>query len=453
MAGAVGAAEVLGAAGTEEVAKEAVAADVLGAAGAVEAVGAAEAVELQSSGADLTGELSPALPTLADGDEGPPGSVLSGGPDDSGDEAERLARVAWSRLVEPADARAGELVARLGAVAALAEARAGLHGERYVNKLAGLDPAQDLRNLLRIGGRLVVPSDPEWPEGLNRLEVEMPFCLYVLGPLHLARAGARAVSIVGARAATGYGEHMASELAVGCAERGLTVISGAALGIDAAAHRGALAVGGPTVAVLAGGLDRAYPPSNELLIKEVGRHGAVISEVPIGSAPTRWRFILRNRIIAALGQATCVVEAGSRSGTMGTAEWADRLSRPVGAVPGPVTSPSSYGAHRLLRKGAVCITSAAELCELAGPIGEFADEQESPVSADFTGLEPRDLRVLDALPLRAALALAALGAAVEQDEGSLLASLARLELRGLAEPAGPGAEQWRRARGGGPGKE
>ena len=351
--------------------------------------------------------------------------------------------MAWSRLAEPGDERAGELVARLGAVAALAEVRPGGEGEKYAPRLAGLNPAQDLRNAEVLGGRLLIPSDPEWPEGLNRLQNGMPFGLYVRGPLVLNRACASAVSIVGARAATSYGEHVAAELAAGCADQGITVVSGAALGIDAAAHRGALAVGGPTIAVLAGGLDRPYPPSNDLLIREITRFGAVVSEVPAGMTPTRWRFIRRNRIIAALGRATCVVEAGSRSGSMGTANWADRLSLPVGAVPGPITSPTSYGAHRLLRSGAVCITSAAELCELAGPIGAFTAAEPPVPEAEYDGLEPRDLQVFDALPVRKAVSVPTLCAAVGLDETAATASLARLELRDLVERE---AGLWRRGR-------
>jgi DNA processing protein len=362
--------------------------------------------------------------------------------DDVG-QPERLARITWSRLAEPGDERAGELVARLGPVAALAQVRPGGEGDKYAARLAGANPARDLENMEVLGGRVLIPSDPEWPEGLNRLQNGMPFCLYVRGPLALDRACTSSVSIVGARAATSYGEHVATELAVGCADQGITVVSGAALGIDAAAHRGALAVGGPTVAVLAGGLDRPYPPSNDLLIQEIGRSGALVSEVPAGMTPTRWRFIRRNRIIAALGRATCVVEAGSRSGSMGTANWADRLSLPVGAVPGPVTSPTSYGTHRLLRDGAVCITSAAELCELAGPIGAFMLPQGPVPEAVYDGLEPRDLQVFDALPVRRAVPLATLCASAGLEETALTASLARLELRDLVERE---AGQWRRTR-------
>lgn len=358
------------------------------------------------------------------------------------DHEERLARVTWSRLAEPGDARAGALVARLGAVGALAEVRAGRAPERYTRRLPDVDPERDLGNLRMLKGRLLIPSDPEWPEGLLRLETEMPFCLYVRGPMALSRSSSGAVSIVGARAASSYGEHVAAELAIGCADRGIAVISGAALGIDAAAHRGALAVSGPTIAVLAGGIDNAYPPGNALLIGEVARFGALVSEVPPGVTPTKWRFILRNRIIAALGGATCVVEAGSRSGTIGTANWAARLGVPVGAVPGPVTSPSSYGAHRLLRNGAVCITSADELVELAGPIGAFMAQEEAVPLAEYDGLEPRDLQVLDALPARKAVPTSKLCAKTGVEESDALASLARLELRGLAEKD---AGLWRRA--------
>jgi len=350
--------------------------------------------------------------------------------------------LAWSRLVEPGDEQAGELVARIGPVTALEEVRAGRGPARFQARRSDLDPDRLLRNLDLLGARVLIPSDPEWPTALDRLGSRAPFCLYVRGPLNLNTASSRAVSIVGARAATSYGEHVAAELAAGCADRHVTVVSGAALGIDAAAHRGALAATGPTIAVLAGGVDRAYPPRNELLISRIAAAGALVSEVPPGASPTRWRFILRNRIIAALSQATCVVEAGSRSGATGTANWADRLGLPVGAVPGPVTSPASYGSHRLLRNGAVCLTSAEELIELASPIGDFTATQLQVPIAEYDGLEAHDLRVLDALPLRRGLELPGLQVEAGLDGASVIASLARLELRGLAVREG-GA--WRRA--------
>jgi DNA processing protein len=357
-------------------------------------------------------------------------------------EEERLARAAWSRIAEPGDTAAGALVTAHGAVATLESVRAGRGQRRWQSRLADLDPERDVGTLRRFGGRLVIPGDDEWPPGLEALGDAAPFCLWIRGPLPLRAATERAVAIVGARASTPYGERVARDLADGCARLGITVISGAAYGIDGAAHRGALGAGGPTLAVLACGVDRAYPRGHEDLIERIGREGLVASEVPPGSSPTRWRFVERNRVIAALARATVVVEAAHRSGALATAHRADRLSLPVAAVPGPVTSPMSYGCHRLLRDGAICVTSAEEVAELVGRMGEYLTEEPPVPAAPHDGLGPVDLRVLDAVPLRRAAALGSLVKAAGLEEEAVIAALGRLELRGLAERAG---NRWRRA--------
>ena len=283
---------------------------------------------------------------------------------------ERLARAAWSRVAEPGDEQAYAFVAEHGPGPAMAALLAGqVDVARWRVRLPALDPARELRAVERLGGRLVIPSDPQWPRVLDDLGPARPFCLWARGPLDLRAVSGSAVAIVGCRAATSYGEHVAAELGSGCAEHGVTVVSGAAYGIDGAAHRGALSATGPTVAVLACGVDRAYPKGHEQLISRITQVGAVITEAPPGSAPTRWRFLERNRLIAALAEATVVVEAAWRSGALGTANRALGLNRTVCAVPGPVTSPASTGCHALIRDGAVCVTEAAEIFELLGPIG------------------------------------------------------------------------------------
>lgn len=345
---------------------------------------------------------------------------------------ERLARAAWSRLVEPTDLLAQRLVAQVGPVAALAELLAGQGPARWRVRLPELDPVADLEQAQQDGARLLIPGDAEWPEGLDRLEVARPFCLWARGPVDLAAASRRSVAIVGARACTPYGERAGQQLAAGCAERGVTVISGAAYGIDAAAHRGALMSGGPTMAVLACSAERAYPRGHDRLIAQIALQGAVLSEAPPGSAPTRWRFIERNRLIAALAQVVVVVEAGHRSGSLGTATRAANLGITVAAVPGPVTSPMSYGPHRLLRDGAVCVTGADEVVELLGPIGaETTQLPDAPV-AEHDGLPASDLRVMDALPVRTGVPVPSLCRVAGLDEAAVRAALGRLELRGLA---------------------
>ena len=181
----------------------------------------------------------------------------------------------------------------------------------------------------------------------------------------------RAVAVVGARACTVYGEHVAGDLAAGLGDRGWTVVSGGAYGIDAAAHRGSLAVDAPTVAVLACGVDVAYPAAHDGLLRSVRAMGVVVSELPPGARPTRRRFLDRNRVIAALGRGTVVVEAALRSGALNTAGHADELSRTVMAVPGPVTSAASAGCHELLRaRGAALVTDAADVLDLVGRPGD-----------------------------------------------------------------------------------
>jgi len=358
---------------------------------------------------------------------------------DTGDE--RLARAAWSRLTEPGDNDAQELVLHQGPVEALAQVLADRGPRRWQARLPGLDPIRDLETLNRFGGRLLIPGDAEWPARLALLGAQAPFCLWARGPLSLETATTRAAAVVGARAATAYGERVATELADGCAARGITVVSGAAYGIDGAAHRGALGASGPTIAVLACAVERAYPRGHEKLIQRVAEVGAVVTEIPPGSSPTRWRFVERNRLIAALSAVTVVVEAAHRSGALSTASRAQKLNLPIAAVPGPVTSPSSYGCHRLLRDGAICVTSAAEVAELAGRMGEFLPEQLPYPVAAHDGLDPTDLRVFDALPLRRPAGLPALMTTAGLDAQTVVAALGRLELRRLAERERGG---WRR---------
>ncbi len=359
---------------------------------------------------------------------------------------ELLARVAWSRLIEPGDERATTLIEQVGAGEAL---RALVDRDvpwlqRFVPRLASLDPRRDLLGVQRLGGRVVLPSDAEWPTPLAALAAPPP-CLWVRGAARLAEVAERSVAVVGARAATAYGEHVAGELACGLADRDFAVVSGLAYGIDAAAHRGALAAPGTTVAVMAGGLDRAYPAGHDALMGRVADAGAVVSEVPPGSAPTRGRFLQRNRLIAALSGGTVVVEAALRSGSLNTARTAAALGRPVGAVPGPVTSMGSAGCHALLRDGvAVLVTDAAEVADLVGRLGTDASVTPTGPSRDGDDLDPVAARVLDALPVRSGRPIDRLCATAGLDPGSVQSALGRLALLGLAERDGAG---WRVVRG------
>lgn len=255
--------------------------------------------------------------------------------------------------------------------------------------------------------------------------------LWVTGPVALDEAAQRAAAVVGTRAATAYGQHVAADLSAGLAERDVTVISGGAYGIDGAAHRAALGSDGQTVAVLAGGIDVLYPAGHSALLHRVGSSGLLVTEYPPGVRPARHRFLTRNRLVAALSSATIVVEAGLRSGAANTAAWARALGRVVCAVPGPVTSAASAGCHVLLRNGAELVTRAEEVVEIVGRAGEFAEEQPHP-SDPLDGLTDAERQVYEALPARGARSPDEIAVSSGLPPAAVLAPLAMLEIAGLA---------------------
>jgi DNA processing protein len=349
--------------------------------------------------------------------------------------------VAWARLAEPGDEEVAGLIAAVGAEEALHGVGSETTlGKRFAERVEELDVDRDLAIAQRLEARLVVPGDEEWPRGLDDL-VAPPFCLWVRGGLDLGAVSGRSVAVVGARAATGYGVHVAKELGAGLAERDFAVVSGAAYGIDGAAHEGALAVDGVTVAVLAGGVDRPYPAGHASLLERIRADGLVVSEVPPGAAPTRWRFLSRNRVIATLTQGTVVVEAGLRSGSRNTAKLAGDLFRVVCAVPGPVSSAVSAGCHELLRGGATLVTDAAEAAEAVGPIGELAPARQGTLLPG-DGLSPNHAKVLAALPPRKALTHGALARLTGLGGPEVRSALGVLDADGLVVRQGEG---WRRA--------
>ncbi|MFE2911523.1 DNA-processing protein DprA [Kitasatospora indigofera] len=325
---------------------------------------------------------------------------------------ERLARAALSRLSEPGDAVLGRWLARAGAVAVvecIRDDRAPDEPEldpgrlaSYRARLAGVDPSADLERVRTRGGRFIIPGDTEWPSQLDDLGTGRPIGLWVIGTGSLRLLALRSVSVVGARACTSYGAHVAGELGAQLAERGWVVVSGAAYGIDAAAHRGALAVGGLTIGVLACGVDMSYPQGHAELIRRIAEQGLLLSELPPGEHPNRFRFVLRNRVIAALTRGTVVVEAALRSGALSTARRARELNRHTMGVAGPVTSELSAGVHALIRSGgATLVTDAAEIGELIGAMGDdLAPRRAGPVLPRDL-LEPAVARVLEAVPASA----------------------------------------------------
>lgn len=356
---------------------------------------------------------------------------------------ERAARVAWARLVEPRDKQALELVERLGAEEALHAVQAhGRLGQRIVPRLETLDVPRDFEIARTLGARIVIPSDDEWPAGFASL-ADPPLCLWVRGPLDLAAECDRSVSVVGARAATQYGLRQAAEVAAGLVDRRFAVVSGAAYGIDGAAHRGALAADGGTVAFTAGGIDRPYPRGHDDLFARLWREGLVATEVPPGSAPTAVRFIARNRMIATVSQGTVVIEAGLRSGSLNTARTANACCRAVGAMPGSVESPVSAGCHQLVRDGeATLVTDAAEVAELVGSLGELAPVKRGAVRAGDEH-EEAHRAVHAALPVRKAVSVEELARRCGQSPDEVVSALGVLELSGLARRI-PG-EGWSKA--------
>lgn len=352
-------------------------------------------------------------------------------------EHELDARVAWSAIAEPGDALAHQLMRSLGPVRALeaVEQRSEAVLDRFRPRLHRLDLVAVHAATQECGARMVLPGDSEWPHGLNDLPAP-PLCLWVRGPARLAETCQRSVAVVGARAATAYGESVAAELAAGLSDSQFAVVSGAAFGIDAAAHRGALAASGRTVAVLAGGVDRPYPAAHHRLLDHIADHGAVVSETPPGSVAMRSRFLQRNRLIAAMTAGTVVVEAGLRSGSRNTAGTAASLNRVVMAVPGPVTSMTSVGCHELIRSGVASLVSdAADVVELVGELGvDLAPERRAP-ERPGDRLRPDDRRVFEALPRRGGLEPDVLAIRAGLDSTTVRTCLGFLELEGLARRA------------------
>ena len=322
-------------------------------------------------------------------------------------EQERLARVALCHAVEPGDAKVCDSVTTVGAVRTMEEILADDTRLELSARVKAVDVERVLSIADRQGIRFVTPADDEWPAQLDDLahgqRVQglggVPIGIWVKGPMLLTDLSG-SVAIVGSRSATSYGFDVATDVAATVARSGAAVVSGAAYGIDQAGHRGALAAGGATVAVLACGADRVYPAAHRELIDHIARHFAIVSEAPLGSAPTKVRFLSRNRLIAALSRGTVLVEAALRSGALNTANWADQLSRVLMGVPGPVTSVTSQGVHERIRHGAATlVTSGAEALELVGASGEQLTVVPRGPERAHDEFSLREVRVLDAVPV------------------------------------------------------
>lgn len=410
--------------------------------------------------------------------------------DDPSAHTELFARALLGSVAEPGDGLLGRVIDAIGAVSAaevLLDSASPPHLVDQVLRAGGaidereatdglarwsprLDHAAFVRSLAqaaRVGASFLVPGDGSWPAGVDDLGVHAPIGLWVRGRPGALLASTASISLVGARAATGYGEHVTMEASAGLVDRGFAIVSGGAYGIDGMAHRAALASDGTTVAFLAGGVDRFYPMGHETLLSRIVETGAVVSELPCGAAPTKWRFLQRNRLIAAASDATVVLEAGLRSGSLNTAGHAAALGRPLGAVPGPVTSPASAGCHRLLREyDAVCVVDAEQMAELVGerraarsrsrrddrPDGSTLEGMSHGGPLDFgapdrrwgTSATPDAVRVLDALSARSPRELADVARRCGMAPTAVMSVLGGLEAaaRVVRHPQG-----WLRAKG------
>ena len=375
-----------------------------------------------------------------------------------------LAFLIWSHLCEPGDMIAGRVVDKLGPIAALSALRTANPELNFTRELSTVDSADELLNAgaegqselrdacarwkardnnsavvrslelwHRLGGQVITPDSSDWPEQFAALEYGRPHVLWLRGNRSALSFSDLTVSIVGSRNTSSYGQHVAQQLGERFATEGFVVISGGAYGIDAEAHRGALVAQGRTIAILAGGGDRLYPSGNAALLNEVMQSGCVIAELPPGHTPTRWRFLQRNRLIAALGAATVIVEMAVRSGAKNTMNHAAQMSRPIYAVPGSIVSQTSRGCNLAIQQGmATIVTSVDDLIRELSGVPELTSDE-----ADLTALQQRVLDALVPTPVTPTRVSIKAGTSISET----MSTLGQLEALGLAVSKTTG---WRR---------
>lgn len=366
---------------------------------------------------------------------------------------ERLARRGLACVCEAGDLRLTTVLKQFNVVELWEGLQRSSGDSSWVARARTIDLAQIVAAEEAAEARFVIPGDDEWPAHLNDLAhgeaVQdmggVPLGLWVRGQGQLATLAHQSVALVGARASTHYGDRVAADLGASVAAQGWTVVSGAAYGIDAAAHRGALAEQGPTVAVLASGVDEPYPRAHASLLKSISQTGAVVSEQAPGMHPTRRRFLARNRLIAALTQATVIIEAAARSGARNTVTWANTLGRPVGAVPGMVTSATSYTPHRLIREHeAVLVSSAEEIVELIRPLADGPASRKPGQIRLLDGLTTAQQAVYEVVPSRGGRKVGELALKAGLPVSEVWAVLDELAESGLVEQRDDG--RWRLGR-------
>lgn len=363
---------------------------------------------------------------------------------------ERLARAGLSRVVEPGDPAALAVFEGMDAVDIWLRLRTrDPLLERWFGRMAEAKPEEDLLRADATQSRFIIPGDDEWPDqvevlaeaGLLGRRGGVPFGLWVRGAANLREVLEQSVAVVGARSCTPYGEHVAGELGAGLADKGMTVVSGGAYGVDAAAHRGTLAAAGATVAVLACSVGVTYPKGHHALFERILEKGLLVSELPPGSSPSRLRFLSRNRLIAAASLGTVVVEAAVRSGALNTAGWAEQCGRPVLAVPGPITSGMSEGTHVLVReRNALLVTSPADILEAVAPMGSRLTEPRRGRERPTDGLTLDEQRVLDAVPVLVPATLTSIARTAGLEPALTAAALTGLATANLVEQT---SNRWR----------
>jgi DNA processing protein len=376
--------------------------------------------------------------------------------EDSAEVEKVFSYLAWSAVCEPGDGFAGLLVSALGATQALSIEIDDESSKRVREKLkdAGISsevidsfgifekahylarqrwkPRFSLNTvrasihfLDKLKGFTLTPQSQIWPSGFQDLGFHSPMALWVRGNYESIEKLSNSVAVVGCRGSTSYGEFAASSVVTALVEKNISIISGGAYGIDAAAHRTTLALRGNTVAVMAGGVARLYPHGHAELLKRIIETGAVFSELPPGSAPSKWRFLQRNRLIAAASQSSVVVEANWRSGALNTASHANAIGRDVFAIPGPISSPKSAGTNKLIADSrAQLILDGKDLLDRLGIESQEITRQQ------LTGLGAIERRTLDAIGFGSfEIAEICLEAGLTRDEARF--GLGNLELEGL----------------------
>lgn len=359
--------------------------------------------------------------------------------------SDRWIRAALAAVSEPGDPALAQAVASYGIHGAWDRARAGALREAWQRRARTVSPEQLEDEAHRTGFRVIVPGDDEWPTKLEALDEcrvgEMggaPVALWATGCGRLDQVSTPSVAVVGARACTNYGNGVAHTFAQELGDCGYGVISGGAYGIDAAAHQGALFAGGATVAVAAGGLDIPYPAFHEQLFVDIGANGVQVSEAIPGTRPRRHAFLARNRLIAALADATLIVEAALRSGAKNTTSWADALSRPVLAVPGPVTSSESETPNNLIRDHrAQAVTSVADVLAVLAPLGSVPEPPTAGAARPIDLLTPTQLKVRECLPASGSMSLDEICVAAGVSMGECAVAISELEEARWITATGP----------------